>query len=100
MDLVKAQFTFDGERFFEGEHDPSVRWNGFACPIFSRDVAVDVALYTAEGQGKAVFDDDTGEIRIDYWDEDCSIDDEFVLLDDGRYAVGGFSWAWQVKSEG
>lgn len=48
MSLQKAYFRIDDSKFYEGWHNPQHRWNGWACPWFSKEtlleIAADIAL--------------------------------------------------------
>jgi hypothetical protein len=42
--MIEARFELDGiEEIFPGYHNPNRRWNGWACPWFTKDVAEKIA---------------------------------------------------------
>ena len=82
--------TIDGDPTFPAEIDTTTRWNGWACPRFTREVAERVmVMVTADGSTWR-------------WDGDVLV---LTMLDadeperwepdaDGRYHVGSWSWVW------
>lgn len=44
----QATFSLDGEGAFNGYHDISEHWNGWACPYFDRSTAVAVLEWLKE----------------------------------------------------
>ena len=92
---VSAVFDFAGDGpKVAGVHDPSVRWNGWACPRFTLDAVRDLAAWLA------VQDPDDGYDTV-------SVDGDRVTVttydgetydvrphDDGLYGVGAYAWVW------
>lgn len=99
--MEKNRFAIDENKAFEGWHEPSVRWNGFACPFFEREAAEEIARYCLA------------------WGTDCHFDEEedaFVFVRHGApegedepftgqdiatpegtkhvYAIGAWCWVW------
>jgi hypothetical protein len=76
-------------------------WNGFACPLFTEEVArLIVRDLNACGEASAVLDEGSGVISVeddDYPGEPERFEPELVALD-GRevrlWAVGAMAWAW------
>jgi hypothetical protein len=88
MDLVKATFTIDDIETFDGWHDPDVRWNGFACPLFERDEADRVA------QAFGLLYAESDDAYSDETDAYVGTQREGVHL----YAIGAHGWTW-VEAE-
>ena len=104
--LVKSLFTIDDDIVVEGYHDPSIRWNGFATPIFKREAIEEWCVKTAEAEAVLGFEplqyryhptDKQFEVLCggcseDEWD---LYDAEEVSLEEGEfYPVGAFCWCW------
>lgn len=109
--LVRATFAWDDPDdgpTFEGWHDPSVRWNGFATPAFEKAEADKImawntqAVAAGDGVERMTFDAATdaylllhpeagedGPERVPAFDARC---------DDGKwrrlYGVGSWAWTW------
>ncbi len=84
MALVKAQFTIDSVDAYEGWHDPDIRWNGFACPLFERTEADRIA--EAFGLRYATVEDAYHDQTDAYT---CTQRDGLDL-----YAIGAHGWTW------
>lgn len=82
--LVRSRFRIDCGEAFEGWHDPDVRWNGFACPLFERTEADRVA----------------GAFGLRYVDADDAYRDDTDLYagtdqdDLHLYPIGAHGWTW------
>lgn len=90
----------DGQSFEAAHIDPDVRWNGFACPMFTRDVAEEIVAWANAGadEGESALEWE-GDALIDVWRDGANEDRAEVArttLSDGTvlYGVGSFSWAW------
>ncbi|MEC3979920.1 hypothetical protein [Amycolatopsis sp. H20-H5] len=78
-------------------------WNGFANPLFRRDVADAVVawvndIYRSYGddQERAYWDGDTiVHVHPAYVDEDGYTPDR-IAPHEGRYAIGGWEWCWSA----
>lgn len=99
--LSAATFRIEGQpELFPGAHDPSRRWNGWARPRFSRDVAEHIATWVNADEG-----DRTAEFS---WEGPVLVHVNFAEADEdpdyeprryepdaeGRYDVGAGSWIW------
>jgi hypothetical protein len=83
--------------------DPHDRWNGWACPFFTREqLPALFAMIETDGEMKGRLDDD-GVVRIvsaDYG-EDEPEDYEATVVDEVEmWAVGAWAWVWQIDSMG
>ena len=97
--MITGLVTIDDTRVYPAIYDPAVRWNGWLCPFFERDV-VDkiIADLFADWQ-------EAGDYHAFRWEGEKLIEtskdgdeswDEEVLPVDGRYALGGWSWTWSA----
>ncbi len=94
--LVAGTFTLNGEQFYDGFYFPSVRWNGFYVPYFTKEVAEqmleDMKIrnfvfgwhYDAIADSFIVYDDEVDN-------------EEYEVTGSGHYSIGGFFWVWQLK---
>lgn len=100
--LIAATFRIEGQpELFPGVHDPLRRWNGWARPRFSRDVAEHIATWVNADDG-----DRTATL---HWEgealvhaylsqaiEDPDYEPQRYEPDtEGRYSVGAGSWIWE-----
>jgi hypothetical protein len=99
--LITAIFHIEGlPELFPGVHDPSLRWNGWARPCFSRDVAEHIATWVNADEG-----DRTAEF---YWEGEVLVHVNLVQAredpnyeprryapdSESRYDVGAQAWTW------
>lgn len=105
--MERALFTIDGETDFEGWHDPTERWNGFACPRFPLDTVARIAEWLraenarGEAQEEIVVDGDRVVVRwLDGEDEGEGEALAPVLVDGTPlYPVGSYGWTWTVVED-
>lgn len=86
MKLIKAKFSVNDSPAFDGFYDPTVKWNGFVCPLFSSDVV--------------------GEIfkHFPIEPEDCdNIKAVVCEFEPGKhsllFAVNNFNWCWELYKD-
>jgi hypothetical protein len=82
---------------FEGENHGF--WNGWACPIFSKSEAIKIMdMFNSQKDSGVVmsYDDDKKAFLTIVEGAD---DEEFEETNDGRYAIGAWSWCWDIKEE-
>jgi len=94
----KAKFTIGGDREFEGYHWGH-RWNGWACPMFTLEVAREIAEWM---EMRIEID---AQNRVIITDENCT-DEPDVNEGDKRarngiptmtlYGIGACGWCWDV----
>lgn len=85
MKLIKAKFSVNDSPAFDGFYDPTVKWNGFYCPLFPSEVV-----------GR-IFD------HFPLEPEDCeNIKGVAVELSKEGYsllfAVNNCNWCWEVEN--
>ena len=104
MVLVRDRFTFDGESFVDGWHDPSVRWNGFACPLFDvagvRAIADMIASFPGSEDFTTVTINEWGTVFYESPDGDEYVCDPVIVDGAELYPVGSHGWVWQAESDG
>jgi hypothetical protein len=99
--ITTATFTLAGEGSFVGIHDPSDTWNGFANPMFTLEVAREIAKLVAEQNGDDVEDvltvHDDGRVTY-YYAEDGETETMPTAVINGTtyHAVMNWAWCWEV----
>ncbi|MFC0623795.1 hypothetical protein [Kribbella deserti] len=94
--LTHGPVTIDGYITVMGHYDPAVRWNGWLCPSFDRDVAEKVAAWANEDPESARF---TWEGDVLVYEQPNYPDSEPERIEpdsNGHYSIGAFSWVWSV----
>lgn len=86
-------------------HDDGLRWNGFVCPTFRREVAAEVTAYfnqlNASGpwpQDQDYFTWDSAVIVHTHgaYTADPGYEPTRIELDtNNRYAIGAMNWTWR-----
>ena len=107
MSFIQDTFTLGNEDDnFKGWHDPTVRWNGFACPLFTlatvREIKVLLDKWAAEmpyEDSETIEIDDDGKVfMVNEYDgpaEEHPVKrDDPSLPDEPLYAIGSFGWTW------
>ena len=109
MTFVQDKFTLGADYgdAFEGWHDPDMRWNGFANPVFNlakvRRIKVLFDKWAAEMPDCDIetidIDDDGRVFMINPFDgriEENPIqrNDEGFPQDEPVFAIGSFGWTW------
>ena len=115
--FVKDRFSIDGEDRIFGWHNPTLRWNGFACPYFPiesvREIKAwldkvaaetpreDVQRLEIDSDGRVWWAEDEYDPRI----EEKPVNTEHRLRDDPSfpdvpvYSIGAFGWVWLEHHE-
>tara|TARA_R110002110_G_scaffold330457_1_gene541709 strand:+ start:128 stop:673 length:546 start_codon:yes stop_codon:yes gene_type:complete len=97
----KAKFSIGGDREFEGYHWGN-NWNGWACPMFTLEVAREIAAdfqcpemrIEVDGQDRVV-------ITHEEFPEETDVDEGDTRVRHGiptmkLYGIGSHSWCWDV----
>lgn len=100
MKTVRAKFTLDGDRHFEGVHNPAVRWNGFACPSFKMEVVREISEYLRDedSQMTEIVKISDGKVFVADKVLDGVSDEYEVVPVDGHYGIGSHGWIWSEVS--
>lgn len=92
--LTPDRFGIDGAPFFWGYHDELSRWNGWARPCFSREVAERIADWVNHGQpGTAWWEGSSLCLRPADADEVQRVEPDEL----GLYSFDG--WAWSEMTD-
>ncbi len=87
--------TVDDSRAYPAQSIAETRWNGFACPFFTRETVERIArdFTRDEFAPRVSFDSDALVLTYpEYSDEPERIEPS----PDGTYALGAFKWCWSV----
>ena len=92
--MVKDLFTLadDSGVFFEGYHQKSVNWNGWACPYFELKVAQTISKIL-----NGYYDKHIDSFNFPEWDD--SFESILVPTRDGNkrlYPIGAYGWTWEA----
>ena len=93
---VQARFTLHGDRYFEGVHNPAVRWNGFACPSFPLGVVREISEYLRDedSQMTEIVKISGGKVFVADEISHGVFEEYEVLPVDGHYDIGSYGWIW------
>ena len=94
--MIKMKFEIYGGYSYIG-YSEGKTWNGWQCPLFDMEVALQIAKDFSAVNDYLVYDEATDSFK--YKTEDYA-DGEFdtfsSVMKDGKkfYAIGAFSWCW------
>jgi hypothetical protein len=90
-----------GDDIYDAIHDPTIRWNGWLCPSFTRETVeqmatdFDKAASEYEDMDRITFDGDDVLIHSPVYEAEDGYKPERITPDaDGLYSVGAFAWCW------
>lgn len=99
IDAIKpARFGMDDSPAFPGWHDPTIRWNGWACPYFTKATTLEILAYIS---------DPHSDLRW-HWDGDVLVEETLGAeteryepmtipgVEEPVYSLGAFAWVWSV----
>ncbi len=97
-------FGWDGDDVvtFAGWHEPSERWNGWACPFFDLETVRAIADATTALDGReTVLIREDGSVWLSTSSEDEPYQVETRRLADGEtvFGVGAGAWVWDDVSQ-
>ena len=99
--LEKCTFTIDDQDYFEGYHYPSIRWNGWACPYFTKEEGLRIAEKT---NNSIIYDAEKDCFRETYQSFEEEEPNEYgsTVIDGMKlYAIGSGVWVWDdVENDG
>lgn len=106
-EFTRGRFSLDalGNAEFEGFTDGQT-WNGWACPYFTYDMALNVLRASTANGYTWRYDEESHSFLVWHDDDPENFEpdkfEESSILVDGAdtivYAVGAFSWAWEIAS--
>ena len=93
--VVEGFTSIDGGVMYPCMCDPDNRWNGWACPTFSRETIKRVIAEIASQEGSRLGHED-GNLMI--WFD--GMDGEIIFkTKDGRYGMDGWCWDFYTPEE-
>jgi hypothetical protein len=102
-EYVGAMFALDELGLWQGVHNPSTGWNGWACPLFTLDVCRDIAeVINALPDNCEVIKVTDSEVFSIYTDGDEVDTHEYepVTIDGVNfYPLGSMGWVWEVTEQ-
>lgn len=103
--IEKAYFNIDSSKdYYEGYHNPEFRWNGWATPYFTKDVANKILENMSINDCKISYDKDNNQYIVIFNNDDEQkeiYEMEIINTDEGKkevYAIGSCSWVWDNYS--
>jgi hypothetical protein len=104
--LEAGKFSIDDSAIFEGYHNPEIKWNGFAVPLFLLSEAVKIARWVNEANGDETMVIDIRKQTITFnegYETPTIIKPEFYETRIGGlqklYGVGAGWWVWWLEEE-
>jgi hypothetical protein len=96
-----ARFSVSrSDRPILGIHDPAVRWNNFACPLFGRHAAWRIVQWLNGRQKRVVASMGASAVFVDPGpDAAIGFSDEKQIYhadEDGLFPIGSRRWGWLV----
>ena len=93
--LRKGLFTLNGNTHYWGYHDPDTSWNGFACPYFTKDVAVAILKeLSREGYYDYTVEGDQLHLYLHEEQSEVVVPIEYKGLT--LYPLGYKGWTWSA----
>lgn len=93
--MIQAYFSLDGGKYFAGIYNPSIHWNGWYCPLFDLQTAIEILGYTFQ---RWTYNSNT--LTFTYEDtHDTGIETVQGTEIDGDvwYSIGSHAWVWGIK---
>ncbi len=105
LPLEKDKFSIEGEKPFNGYHDPTRLWNGWHCPYFEWDEAVKISEWLNKWKGEKELVPDFDNKIINCFedpDDPFQIGEITINTEDGKillYAIGTGWWIWSIHTD-
>lgn len=118
--LIPTRFRMEvSDKFLPGYHDPNHRWNGWACPVFTFNQALDVMNEVNRNNAEAVQRGEVDLEQVSFLHYD-PVRDAFMITDmmyakDADYTpqvevafysngvklydIGSYNWCWTAESD-
>ncbi len=95
LSLQPARVELESWHVFPCFIDPSVNWNGYACPYFTKEVGLRIVDAMRQHGGEHEYDEafDTFKFVGDFEPE---IFDAVEVEGKKLYAIGAFAWCWII----
>lgn len=97
--LRAARVSLDDSPAVECRLDPADRWNGWACPFFTREQLPALFAMLEEGDSKGRLDDDdiVRVVSPDYGEDEPEEFESTIVDGVQMWAVGAWCWVWQIE---
>jgi hypothetical protein len=99
IQTTKSHFYIDDSKIYEG-YTAGNTWNGWACPYFTKEVALNIlkAMADAGDIAEYSYDEVTDEIKYTFANEEPE-SERGVMIRYGKdslkaYGLGSFAWVW------
>lgn len=108
-ELQRAKFVIDDGTQYEGWHDPRQRWNGWACPYFTKATTDTIVEWVNR--------EDASDLRF-HWDGDILVEEMLGAeepdqwaevgrmgpismpgISEPLYTIGAYSWVWEEAED-
>jgi hypothetical protein len=110
--LVPAKFAIADEPGYEGWHFPATRWNGWACPYYTKEVGLQIVENMKKwvDPNHARYNGETDTFEFAYY-PDGNVSEQGTEIDsfesceikgpggETLYCIGGWCWCWNVVGE-
>lgn len=101
--FTKSYFSIDiYNEYYEGYHNPEYRWNGWAAPYFTKEIADKIMQNMSSNDCRITYDKEKNQYVVIFNDEQEEIYNmEIINTDEGKkqvYSIGSCSWTWDNYS--
>lgn len=104
IEFTKSYFNIDGNNYYVGYHNQEYRWNGWAVPCFTKEVADKIMQNMSNDDCKITYNEDENKyiVILNNDEEEKEICEmETINTNEGEkqvYCIGGCSWIWESYS--
>jgi hypothetical protein len=103
-EYVGATFALDDLGKWRGVHNPAIRWNGWACPLFTLDTCREIAevINALPDNEEKIFvtDSQVFSIYIGNGEEETGEYEPVTIDGVNFFALGAMGWVWDNEQEG
>lgn len=105
--LTKAYFNVEGlDEYYEGYHDSRYRWNGWAMPCFTKEIADKIMQNipnNSDNKCKITYDKDRNMYVVKFKDDKEEDTYKMMIRDTNEgekqvYYIGSGCWVWEDYS--
>jgi len=97
--MKKKLFHVEGLGVFVG-YESGEFWNGFSCPYFKKEVALDIIdKFKDQPFCKAWYDEEKDKFVLQSLNQMDLIHEAEIIDGEKYYQIGGHIWTWTVDSE-
>jgi hypothetical protein len=102
-EYVGAMFALDELGLWHGVHNPSTRWNGWACPLFTletcREIAEVINALPDNEERIVVTDSQVFSVFIGNGEEETGEYEPVTIDGVNFFALGAMGWVWDVEEK-